>query len=143
MESKQKIVCVLYDDPVEGYPPRYAREDIPILATYRVDRLCLRQARSTSSLENFWDRFQAAWDCENSSRAVVTGWLLPPIKMVTIRPSKKEIVDADVVISQPFWPAYLTADRIAKAPNLRLQLLRIGSDHVDLRAGDRSEHNCL
>ena len=27
----------------------------------------------------------------------------------------RELADADVVISQPFWPAYLTAERIAKA----------------------------
>ena len=44
---------------------------------------------------------------------------------------EKELVDADVVISQPFWSAYLTADRIAKAPNLRLAITAgIGSDHV-------------
>ncbi len=24
--GKRKIVCVLYDDPVEGYPPKYARD---------------------------------------------------------------------------------------------------------------------
>src|SRR5213075_3326892 len=46
-----------------------------------------------------------------------------------------ELVDADVVISQPFWPAYLTAERIAKAKNLKLALTAgIGSDHVDLQA---------
>jgi formate dehydrogenase len=40
-----------------------------------------------------------------------------------------------VVISQPFWPAYLTSERIAKAPNLRLAVTAgIGSDHVDLQA---------
>jgi len=39
------------------------------------------------------------------------------------------------VISQPFWPAYLTAERIAKAPKLKLALTAgIGSDHVDLQA---------
>jgi len=39
------------------------------------------------------------------------------------------------VISQPFWPAYLTAARIAKAPNLKLAITAgIGSDHVDLQA---------
>jgi hypothetical protein len=39
------------------------------------------------------------------------------------------------VISQPFWPAYLTAERIAKAPDLKLAVsARIGSDHVDLQA---------
>ena len=39
------------------------------------------------------------------------------------------------MISQPFWPAYLTAERIAKAPKLKLALTAgIGSDHVDLQA---------
>ncbi len=43
--------------------------------------------------------------------------------------------DAEVVISQPFWPAYLTAERIARAPNLKLAITAgIGSDHVDLQA---------
>jgi formate dehydrogenase len=47
----------------------------------------------------------------------------------------RELVDADVVISQPFWPAYLTAERIAKARNLKLAVTAgIGSDHVDLQA---------
>jgi formate dehydrogenase len=47
----------------------------------------------------------------------------------------RELADADVVISQPFWPAYLTAERIARAPRLRLALTAgIGSDHVDLDA---------
>src|SRR3546814_6310111 len=45
------------------------------------------------------------------------------------------LADAEVVISQPFWPAYLTAERIAKAPKLKLALTAgIGSDHVDLDA---------
>ena len=48
---------------------------------------------------------------------------------------ERELPDAEVVISQPFWPAYLTAERIAKAPNLKLALTAgIGSDHVDLQA---------
>ena len=48
---------------------------------------------------------------------------------------ERELPDADVVISQPFWPAYLTAERIAKAPNLKLAITAgIGSDHVDLDA---------
>jgi formate dehydrogenase len=47
----------------------------------------------------------------------------------------KELPDADVVISQPFWPAYLTAERIAEATNLKLAITAgIGSDHVDLNA---------
>jgi formate dehydrogenase len=48
---------------------------------------------------------------------------------------ERELTDAEVVISQPFWPAYLTAERIAKAKKLKLALTAgIGSDHVDLQA---------
>jgi hypothetical protein len=48
---------------------------------------------------------------------------------------ERELVDAEVVISQPFFPAYLTADLIAKAPKLKLAITAgIGSDHVDLEA---------
>jgi formate dehydrogenase len=47
----------------------------------------------------------------------------------------RNLPDAEVVISQPFWPAYLTAERIAKAPELKLAITAgIGSDHVDLQA---------
>jgi formate dehydrogenase len=39
------------------------------------------------------------------------------------------------VISQPFWPAYLTAARIERATHLKLAITAgIGSDHVDLQA---------
>ena len=29
-----KVLCVLYDDPVGGYPTSYARDDIPTITTY-------------------------------------------------------------------------------------------------------------
>ena len=29
-----KVVCALYDDPVEGYPPEYPRDSIPELPGY-------------------------------------------------------------------------------------------------------------
>ena len=31
----------------------------------------------------------------------------------------KELVDADIVISQPFWPYYLTREKIETAKNLK------------------------
>ena len=47
----------------------------------------------------------------------------------------RELADADVVISQPFWPAYMTAERFARAPELKLVITAgIGSDHTDLQA---------
>ena len=48
---------------------------------------------------------------------------------------RRELPTSDVVISEPFWPAYLTAERIARAPNLKLAITAgIGSDHVVLQA---------
>ena len=29
-----KIVCVLYDDPVDGMPKSYARDDLPVIEHY-------------------------------------------------------------------------------------------------------------
>ena len=47
----------------------------------------------------------------------------------------RHLPTADIVISQPFWPAYLTSARIATAPRLKLAITAgIGSDHVDLAA---------
>lgn len=53
---------------------------------------------------------------------------------------ERELVDADIVISQPFWPAYLTPECIQKAKALKLVITAgIGSDHTDLQAA--SAHN--
>lgn len=52
----------------------------------------------------------------------------------------KHLPDMDVIISAPFYPAYMTRERIEKAPNLKLAITAgVGSDHVDLAAA--SEHN--
>ena len=46
-----------------------------------------------------------------------------------------ELADADVVIATPFWPAYITKERIEEAPKLKLLLTAgVGSDHFDLAA---------
>ena len=48
---------------------------------------------------------------------------------------EKELVDADIVISQPFYPAYMTKERIEKAKNLKLIITAgVGSDHIDIAA---------
>jgi len=46
----------------------------------------------------------------------------------------KNLPDAEIVISQPFYPYYLTSERLKKAPKLKLAITAgIGSDHVDLK----------
>ncbi|KAK4417762.1 Formate dehydrogenase, mitochondrial [Sesamum alatum] len=48
---------------------------------------------------------------------------------------EKHIPDLHVLITTPFHPAYVTAERIKKAKNLKLLLTAgVGSDHIDLKA---------
>jgi formate dehydrogenase len=45
------------------------------------------------------------------------------------------LADASVVIATPFWPAYITRERLAKMPDVKLLLTAgVGSDHFDLAA---------
>ena len=133
--AKQKIVCILYDDPIDGYPPKYARDDIPTLTAYPGGQTLPQPSAVDFSpgqllgcvsgelgLRKFLE--------ESGHEFVVTSDKDGPESVF-----EKELVDADVVISQPFWPAYLTAKRIAKAKKLKLAITAgIGSDHVDLQA---------
>ena len=129
------VVCVLYDDPVGGYPPSYARDDIPKIERYhdgqttpspkRIDFTpgeLLGSVAGELGLRRFLE--------ERGHRLIVTS-----DKDGADSVFERELPDAEIVISQPFWPAYLTAERIAKAPNLKLAVTAgIGSDHVDLEA---------
>jgi formate dehydrogenase len=130
-----KIVCVLYPDPVDGYPTSYARDGLPELPGYP-DGQSLPTPRSIDfspgtllgsvsgelGLRPFLE--------QGGHTLVVTSDKEGPDSVLD-----RELADADVVISQPFWPAYLTAERIAAAKNLKLAITAgIGSDHVDLQA---------
>lgn len=51
----------------------------------------------------------------------------------------KQLVDAEVIITTPFHPGYLTAERLAKAKKLKIAVTAgIGSDHVDLNAANKT-----
>ena len=135
-----KVVCVLYDDPVDGYPKSYARDGLPKIERYpdgqtlptpeAIDFKPGTLLGSVSGelglrkfLESHGHKFVVTSDKDGANSRL-----------------DQELHNADVVISQPFWPAYLTAERIAKAPKLKLALTAgIGSDHVDLQAA--IEHN--
>jgi formate dehydrogenase len=130
-----KVLCVLYDDPVGGYPSSYARDDLPV-----IDRYPDGQTTPTPKGTDFVaGRLLGSVSGELGLRSFLEsrGHTL----VVTSDKDRagsvfdRELVDADVVISQPFWPAYLTPERIAAAKNLKLVVTAgIGSDHTDLDA---------
>ncbi|POY69906.1 putative Formate dehydrogenase [Rhodotorula taiwanensis] len=52
----------------------------------------------------------------------------------------KHIVDADVLITTPFHPGYLTREYIEKAKNLKIAITAgVGSDHIDLNAANEKK----
>src|SRR5664280_1038951 len=130
-----KVLCALYEDPVTGYPTSYPRDDIP-----RLDHYPGSQTLPTPSGVDFTP---GALLGSVSGELGLRPFLEAGGHTLVVTSDKegpdsefeRELADADVVISQPFWPAYLTAERIAKAPKLKLALTAgIGSDHVDLQA---------
>jgi formate dehydrogenase len=130
-----KVLCVLYDDPVGGYPKSYARDDIPRITSYPGGQTAPTphsvdftpgQLLGSVSGELRLRRF-----LEDAGHALV----VTSDKESPDSAFDRELPDADVVISQPFWPAYLTRERIARAKSLKLAITAgIGSDHVDLQA---------
>ncbi|WP_292157767.1 NAD-dependent formate dehydrogenase [Mesorhizobium sp.] len=130
-----KVVCVLYDDPVDGYPSNYARDGLPKLNRYPGGQtlptpkaidfepgVLLGSVSGELGLRPFLE--------SAGHSLVVTADKDGPDSVF-----ERELGDAEIVISQPFWPAYLTRERIAKANKLKLAITAgIGSDHVDLQA---------
>ncbi|HEX4116481.1 MAG TPA: NAD-dependent formate dehydrogenase [Solirubrobacteraceae bacterium] len=130
-----KVLCVLYDDPIDGYPPKYARDGIP-----QIDRYPDGQSTPTPQAIDFTPgELLGSVSGELGLRRFLEEQghelLVTSDKDGADSVFERELPDAEIVISQPFWPAYLTAERIARAPQLKLALTAgIGSDHVDLQA---------
>jgi len=130
-----KVLCVLYDDPVDGYPPTYPRDDVPRLERYP-------DGQSTPTPRGIDFTPGELLGCV-SGELGLRPYLEAGGHELVVTADKdgpdsefeRHLAEAEVVISQPFWPAYLTAERIAAAPNLKLAITAgIGSDHVDLQA---------
>ena len=130
-----KVLCVLYDDPVDGYPPSYARDQIPVIERYHDGQ----RTPTPQAIDFTPGELLGCVSGELGLRAFLEGrgheLVVTADKDGPQSVFERELPDAEVVISQPFWPAYLTAERIAKAPELKLAVTAgIGSDHVDLQA---------
>jgi formate dehydrogenase len=130
-----KVLCVLYDDPVDGYPTSYPRDDLP-----KIERYPDGQSLPTPKAIDFKP---GALLGSVSGELGLRKYLESNDHTLVVTSDKdgrdsvfeRELQDAEIVISQPFWPAYMTAERFANAKNLKLVITAgIGSDHVDLQA---------
>ena len=130
-----KILCVLYDDPKEGMPKTYPIKELPKLNKYP-DGMSLPTPKGRDFIPGqllgcvSGELGLRAFLEKNGHELIVTN-----SKDGDGCEADKHIVDADIVISQPFFPYYLTKERIEKANNLKMAITAgIGSDHVDLQA---------
>src|SRR6202046_947313 len=130
-----KILCVLYPDPVTGYPPTYARNDIPDIRSYPDGQTAPNPKGLDFTPGELLGCVSGKLGLEKYLKNGGHKFIVTSDKDGPDSVFERELPDTDIVISQPFWPAYLSKERIAKAPNLKLALTAgIGSDHVDLDA---------
>jgi formate dehydrogenase len=109
MPKMARIICVLYDDPADGYPKSYPRDDLP-----KIDHYPGGQALATPKAIDFkpgallgsvsGELGLRKYPESKGHTFIVTSDKDGPGSVF-----ERELPDADVVISQPFWPAYLTA----------------------------------
>jgi len=134
-QRNAKVVVALYPDPVNGYPPKYGRDDIPKITSYADG-----QTTPTPTGQDF--KSGELLGCV-SGELGLRKFLEDRGHTLVVTSDKDgsgcqmdaELKDAEIVISQPFYPYYVTAERIASAPNLKMAITAgIGSDHVDLDA---------
>ena len=115
-----KVLCVLYDDPVSGYPKTYARDDIP-----KLDRYPDGQTLPTPKAIDFKPgQLLGSVSGELGLRKFLESQghtlVVTSDKDGPNSEFEKELPDAEIVISQPFWPAYMTKERFDKAKKLKM-----------------------
>lgn len=130
-----KILCVLYDDPETGYPKSMIRDGVPALGNYSDGQTLPTPSSIDFTPGELLGSVTGALGLRKYLEDLGHELVVTSDKDGADSVFENELHDADIVISQPFWPAYLTADRIAKAKKLKLAITAgIGSDHVDLEA---------
>jgi len=135
-----KVLCVLYDDPVTGYPKTYARDEVAQPPIYP-DGQTLPTPKAIdfkpgTLLGSVSGELGLRKYLESNGHTLVVTSSKDGADSVLDR----ELHDAEIIISQPFWPAYMTAERIERAKKLKLIITAgIGSDHTDLEAANK--HN--
>ena len=135
-----KILCILYDDPTGGMPSSYAIDELPIIDKYpdgtTVPNPKAIDFKPGELLGCVSGELGLRKFLEDAGHTLV----VTSSKDGSGNVADKELIDADIVISQPFFPYYLTREKMESAKNLKMAITAgIGSDHVDLQAA--MDHN--
>ena len=130
-----KVLCVLYDDPTGGMPSAYALDELPKIDKYpdgtTVPNPKAIDFKPGELLGCVSGELGLRKFLEDAGHTLVVTSSKDGVDNV----ADKELIDADIVISQPFFPYYLTREKMESAKNLKMAITAgIGSDHVDLQA---------
>ena len=130
-----KVLCILYDDPKDGMPNSYAVKDLPKIDKYP-DGMSLPSPKGRDFVPG---ELLGCVSGELGLRKFLESegheLVVTSDKDAKGCKADQELADADIVISQPFFPYYLTKERLSIAKKLKLAITAgIGSDHVDLEA---------
>ena len=121
-----KVLCVLYDDPVGGYPETFARDDLPKLTGYPDGQ----SLPSPSAIDFVPGTLLGSVSGELGLRRYLEGLghelIVTSDKDGEGSEFDQHLADAEIVISQPFWPAYLSAERIKMAPSTSFCCFMLG-----------------
>jgi formate dehydrogenase len=129
------VLCVLYDDPVNGYGSSYPRDDIPTIERYPDGQTTPTPSAIDFTPGELLGSVSGELGLRRFLEAAGHELVVTADKDGEDSVFEQGLATADIVVSQPFWPAYLTRKRIESAPNLKLAITAgIGSDHVDLQA---------
>ncbi len=77
-----KVVCVLYDDPVAGYPKYYARDDVPKLERYPDGQTLPTPKGIDFQPGSCWAASPVNLDCGSSLKRRATSWWSPRTRTV-------------------------------------------------------------
>lgn len=130
-----KVLCVLYDDPIDGYPKTYPRDTLPPLKSYPDGQTLPSPKGINFKPGELLGSVSGELGLRPYLEALGHMLVVTSDKEGPDSEFEKHLADAEIIISQPFWPAYLTESRMKRAKHLKLAVTAgIGSDHVDLKA---------
>ncbi|HEY1414157.1 MAG TPA: NAD(P)-dependent oxidoreductase, partial [Rhodopila sp.] len=133
-----KVLCVVYRDPVDGHPVDYPRDGIPGVQLYPDGQTLPSPAAVDFNPGELLGDVTGALGLRDFLAARGHALMLATEHEAADSAFEQALPEAEILVIQACWPAALTAERIAKAPKLKLVVTAgTGSDHIDLNAAAR------
>ncbi len=99
-----KVLCVLYPDPVDGYPQAYARDGIPRIARYENGQTAPTPEAIDFVPGHLLGSVSGALGLRKYLEGTGHTFIVTADKEGEHSLFARQLPDADIVISQPFWP---------------------------------------